>query len=179
MPPEIVSRYAPARYGEVFYRMMLSWHPTLVVDLGAASGYSTYWMARGLKKTEELGRAIGRLDAYDTGSLELAQKILEREGLQTYATLKQEDPFEAAKNYKDKEVWILHVNLHNTAETLRKIIDSWDKKVGYGCLLMFEGGDRPDIRQELETNQIINTKYVYGTYFDWPSLAVLLKKTND
>jgi hypothetical protein len=199
MPQEIISSYAKNKYGEVFYRMILAWRPKTVVEIGILHGYSTLHMALGIKKGKELGKCDGHIDAYDLfedypykhGTMAEVQKMLEEEGVADLVTLKKGDAIETAKNYGRNSVWILHVDIGNTGEILRKIIEAWDEKLGYGCCILFEGGsaerdqepwmlqyNKEPIKKELETNPIINKKYVYGTYIDWPSLTVLIKKTD-
>jgi len=41
----------------------------------------------------------------------------------------------------------------------------WMKK--YNC---------PPIREEIDTNPIISKYYIYGTYFEFPSITVMLRK---
>lgn len=177
--------------------MMLAWRPKTVVELGILHGYSTLHMAKGLKKGKELGKCDGHIHAYDLfddypyrhGSMDGVRKMLEEEGVSELVSLYKKDAFEAAKDYGTNSIWILHVDLANTGEILRKIMEAWDDKLGYGCCIMFEGGSeerdnepwmieyaKESIKKELETNPIINSKYVYGTYLAWPGLTVLIKK---
>jgi hypothetical protein len=59
----------------------------------------------------------------------------------------------------------------------------------YGGLVVFEGGseardkiewmvkyNKEPMKPEIETNKIINSKYVYGTYLKYPSLTVMLRR---
>jgi hypothetical protein len=86
-------------------------------------------------------------------------------------------------------VQFLHVDLSNTGAIVKDILDLWDPLMDTGSIVCFEGGsDERDavawmqqyqassIKREIETNPILNAKYVYGTYVQYPSLTCCLKK---
>lgn len=186
------SSYIENNYGEVFYQLVTTYPPSIAVELGVLDGYSLLHIARGIKKNN-----MGHIDAYDLfedyefkhGSQAEVQAILDGEGLGDVATLHKGNAYEAYKNYLDNSVYFLHVDISNTGETVRKIMEQWDSKIVYGGLVVFEGGSeerdniewmvkytKEPIRVEVEKNTIINPKYIYGTYLKYPSLTVMMKR---
>jgi hypothetical protein len=83
----------------------------------------------------------------------------------------------------------MHIDISNTGDTVRKILELWDSKISTSAMVCFEGGSEerdqiewmvkygmPPIKAEIENNPIIKEKYVYATYLPFPSLTCLLKK---
>jgi predicted O-methyltransferase YrrM len=187
-----MSSYKENNYGEVFYNLITTYPPSIAVELGVLDGYSLRYIAAGLKKNK-----LGHIDAYDLfedyefkhGNQLEVQSMLIKEGLQDYVTLFKGDAFEAYKKYQDNSVYFLHVDVSNTGETVRKIIEQWHPKIVYGGIILFEGGSeerdiiewmvkykKEPMKPEIEKNLIINSKYIYGTYLKYPSLTMLMKR---
>ena len=188
----MISSYAQNNYAEVFYSIVTGFKPVVCVELGILHGYSTLAIARGLEKNKQ-----GHLDAYDLfdsylynhGDKEEVRQGLLEAGLESYVTLNKDDAFCVHNNYQDNSVHFLHVDLSNTGEIVRKIMQTWDSKMIAGSLILFEGGteerdkvewvskyNKEPIKPELEKNPIIAERYIFGTYFKFPGLTVLLKK---
>jgi predicted O-methyltransferase YrrM len=186
------SSYEQNNYGDVFYSVLTTYPPMVAVELGVLHGYSAVHIARALKYV-----GYGHLNAYDLfedyqynhGRFDEVQKELIDRGLQDYVTLYRSNAFEVYKDYQDNTVHFLHVDLSNTGEVVRKIMEQWDSKITHGGIIMFEGGsedrdkiewmikyNKEPIKPELENNRIINERYVFGTYLKYPSLTMLLKK---
>lgn len=187
-----MSSYKENNYGEIFYQLVNTYPPSIAVELGVLDGYSLRHIALGLKKNK-----LGHIDAYDLfedyafnhGNQAEVQAMLDKEGLSEYATLIKGDAYEAYKKYEDNSIYFLHIDISNTGETVRKIMEQWHPKIVYGGLVVFEGGseerdnigwmikfDKEPMKLEIETNPIINSKYIYGTYLKYPSLTVLMKR---
>ena len=190
------SSYALNNYADIFYYNVTVWRPQFCVELGVLDGYSTLAIARGLKENVKIG-VSGHLDAYDLfddyefnhGSMPAVQAELDKAGVSGFVTLHKADAFEAHKNHEDQTITFLHVDLSNTGETLRRIIQLWDAKICQGGIFMFEGGteerdqvewmikyNKVPIKPEVENNPILNDKYVYGTYLKYPGVTCFLKK---
>jgi len=183
------SSYRENNYGEVFRAIIDAFKPRACVELGVLDGYSTGYIAGKLK---EIGDGV--LHAYDlfegyqyknSNFKEVSDRYAEYQNLR----ISQMDAFEVAKLYAPGSVDFLHVDLSNTGDTVRKIMEQWDEKMVQGGVVLFEGGtterDNIDwmikygcapIKKEIETNPIIQSRYVYGTYLKFPGLTMLLKK---
>ena len=188
------SSYSKNNYGEVFYNIIRSFRALVAVELGVLNGYSTYYISKAIKDNE-----IGHLDSYDLwndyqykhGNMEEVSKMLLENGLDSYVTLHKEDAYEVCKKYASDSVNFLHVDISNTGDTVHRIMQDWDSKIQPGSIIVFEGGseerdniewmvkyNKPSIKQALNTNNIIEEKYIFCTYLKFPSLTVLLKKRN-
>jgi predicted O-methyltransferase YrrM len=185
------SSYAVNNYGEVFNNIVEAFQPRRCVELGVLDGYSTLALGHALKRIQ------GKLDAWDLfedypfkhGSMvEVASAVI-LSFLGDVVSLHQGDAFKVHEGFEDHSVDLLHVDLSNTGDTLKFIMEAWDPKMVQGGMILFEGGsedrdrvdwmvkyNKPGIKPELETNKIIEKNYVFGTYLKYPSLTCLLKK---
>lgn len=185
------SSYAVNNFKDVFKAVVSAYQPKVCVELGVLEGYSAIAIGEALKGTS------GFLNAYDLfedylyrhSTMPVVIENLKTAGVLDYVALHKEDAFEVHQHYDFNSVDFLHVDLSNTGETLRKIIDLWDNRLVQGGVILFEGGseerdhiewmekyEAPSIKKECETNPVIRDKYVFGTYFRYPSLTCLLKK---
>lgn len=191
------SSYLENKYGEIFYSIVTAHRPANAVELGVLDGYSTYHIARGLKRNKSIPGVSAHLDSYDLwddyaynhGEMKNVKDMLETAGLLDYVSLKKGDAFKVHENYNTGSIYFLHVDISNTGQIVKDIMSLWDPKMIQGGLILFEGGteerdniewmrkyEAPPIKVEIETNPIINSKYVYATYLKYPGLTVLLKK---
>ena len=183
------SSYIQNNYGEVFKSIINAFKPQRCVELGILDGYSTSFIAGTL---QEIG--AGTLTAYDLfdgyqyqhGSMaEVTQRLADYKNL----TIVEADAFKVHDRYQSSSVDFLHVDLSNTGEIVRKIMAAWDEKMVQGGVILFEGGtqerdqiewmvkyQKQPIKPEIEINEIIQRRYVYGTYLKFPGLTMLLKK---
>src|SRR3990167_1795033 len=179
------SSYIQNNYGEVLMAIVDAFRPARCVELGVLDGYSTFHIAKMLKK---IGH--GHLDAFDIfEDCPWKHSNFEdvRNRFQEYSdivTINKSDAFEVHKLFAFGCVDFLHVDIGNTGETVQKIIGQWDEKMVQGGVILFEGGSEERdqvewmmkygkalIKPELEKNKIIEEKYVFGTYLDFPSLT--------
>lgn len=188
----ILSSYAVNNYAEVFRAMVDAYKPKIVVELGCLHGYSSVALAQGLLKN-----AAGEIHIYDLfedypykhGTMGEVEEALKNLPGSVQYKIQKMNAYQVADLYPDHSVCMLHVDLSNTGETVKKIMDQWDQKMVYGGVILFEGGTEesdqvewrvkygaPSIKKEIETNAIIQANYVYGTYLKWPGLTMLLKK---
>ncbi len=192
-----MSSYEKNNYGKVFEVLVEASRPVILVELGVFNGYSTLHIAKGIKLNKERHNLNGHLDSYDLfedyqykhGVQAEVETLLFENGLKDYVTVKKGDAYKVASNYEDKSIHFLHVDISNTGKIVRDIMEVWDKKIYQGGYIIFEGGtDERDnidwmkkynmepIRKEIETNPRIQKNYVYGTYMEFPSMTVTLKK---
>lgn len=188
----MLSSYVQNNYGEIFLAIMDAFKPHKVVELGCLHGYSTRYLAEGLKKNKN-----GIMDVFDLfeqypfnhGTQSEVEGMLREQGLSDFVRIHNADAFGVAAQLPDNSVSLLHVDLSNTGEILKKVMEQWDSKLVQGGVILFEGGsderdkiewmkkyNQPSIKHELETNEIIRNKYIFGTYFKFPSLTMLLKR---
>ena len=189
------SSYKKNNYSEVFYSIVREFQPNIAVELGILDGYSTCAIAKGIKDNK-----FGKLESYDLfedypykhGIQEEVQKMINKRDLQDSVSLFKGDAFEVYDKYDNNSLLFLHVDISNDGDIISKILELWNSKIDVGGQIIFEGGteerdniewmkkyNRSSIKQEIETNTILNTCYVYGTYLKFPGLTVCLKKNND
>ena len=188
------SSYLENSFGDVFYSIVTAFRPLTCIELGVLDGYSTMHIARGIKENVKFG-VNGHLDAYDLfedyefkhGDMEEVKKNLG--DLNQFVTLVKGDAFEAYKKYVDNSVYLLHIDLSNDGEIIKKAMRDWDSKMVIGGSILLEGGNeerdsidwmkkynKTPIIPELENNEIIKRNYVFGVYLKFPGVAHLLKK---
>ena len=193
----MISSYSKNNLGEILLTYIKCFRYPLCVELGVLDGYSTSFIAQGLKTNKERWGTEGHLYAYDLwdlypykhGNIQEVEKFLTDLDLIGFVSLLQGDAFETANNFKDKTVHFLHVDISNTGETLRKIMEVWDKKIYQGGCIAFEGGSqerdeiewmrkylKTPIKLELESNLSIKKNYIFATYNLYPSITILYKK---
>jgi hypothetical protein len=173
---------------------------TKIVELGIGNGYSTTYLAKGLKEMHTLYNSSSKLDAYDlfedyaykhSTKVEI-ENIIKGQELEEFVNIYQGDAYEVHKNYADKSIEFLHVDLSNTGDTVHKIMELWHPKICERGFIAFEGGseerdnvewmvkyNKPSIKKAIDTNEIIKKYYVYGTYLRFPSLTVLFRNYDD
>lgn len=183
------SSYIENNYGEVFRAIIDAFKPKNCVELGVLDGYSTSFICGALQKNGD-----GTLTAYDLfedypfkhgNYKDVSERLADYKNL----TLVPADAFKVHERYGAGSVDFLHVDLSNTGETVRKIMQAWDEKMVQGGVILFEGGTEErdqiewmikykaePIKPEIETNPIIQARYIYGTYLKFPGLTMLLKK---
>lgn len=191
------SSYALNRYDSVFRSIVSAYQPITCVELGTLEGYSAVAIGKGLKENHKKYGIPGKLICYDlfedypyrNAPVELTRINIEKEELHDFVILCKWDAYKAHEFHKPESVYLLHVDLSNDGDTVDKIMESWDPLMVRGGVILFEGGseerdqidwmvkyNRPSIKKALETNKIIEDKYVFSTYFKFPSLSCLLKK---
>ena len=191
------SSYIENNYGEVLKAYILNWRPTTWVELGILDGYSTIAIAEAVKEMNFLYGMQSKLQAYDLfddyefkhGSKEEVKKLIADKSLTDCVDIIKGDAYKVHTDFSDDSVQFLHVDISNTGETLRTILENWAPKLIQRGLVLFEGGsverdnnewmtkyNKPSIKKEMETNKFINDNYIYGTYYPYPSLTVFLKR---
>ena len=183
-----ISSYFENNYGEVFRAIVEAFKPHNAVELGVLNGYSSFHIGVALKTYG------GQLTSYDLFEDYPFRHASYEEVVHFFrhcenVTIKKWDAWDAHNQHAQSSVDLLHVDLSNTGETVERVMQLWDEKMVQGGVILFEGGteerDRVEwmikynarpIKQEIETNKIIQEKYIYGTYLKFPGLTMLLKK---
>lgn len=191
------SSYIENNFGLVFKSYVLEWRPVTLVEFGVLDGYSTLNIAQGVKELDKLYGIKTKLISYDLfddyqfkhGDKEEVEKLLLEQGVSDYVNLIKENAYKVYKDFQDESLEFLHVDISNTGDIIKKIIELWHPKMRGGSLVLLEGGsserdnvewmikyNMSSIKKEIETNEIINKYYMYRTYFKFPSMTVLVKK---
>jgi predicted O-methyltransferase YrrM len=191
------SSYIENNYGEVLKAYILNWRPSTLVELGVLDGYSTIAIGEAIKEMNFLYGMTSKLDAYDLfedyefkhGNKEEVEKVIAEKGLTDCIRVIKGDAYQVHTKYDDNTIQFLHVDISNTGDTLKTILQNWCPKIIQRGLVMFEGGsderdhnewmtkfNKPPIKMALETDKFVNDNYIYGSYWAYPSLTVLLKR---
>jgi predicted O-methyltransferase YrrM len=191
------SSYIENNCGEILKQNVICWRPINLVELGVLDGYSTLHIAAGLKELERLYGIVTVLNAFDLfeeypykhGRIEDVKNELIEAELDQYVRLSAGDAYKVWAGFEDGFIDFLHVDISNTGETIRKIMELWHPKMRERGLIFFEGGSEerdnvewmvkynmPSIKKELNENPIIRKHYLMGTYFKFPSMTMLLRK---
>ncbi len=191
------SSYRANNFGLIFTQTVLLRMPKIIVDLGILNGYSTIHLATAAKHLKETMGCDSHVYAYDLfsqyeykhGLKDCVIKETERYDLKEYVTVTEMDAFEAAKEFEDESVDLIHFDISNDGDKIKKFLDVWNSKINplYGIVL-FEGGseerdniswmleyNKPSIRKELFSNSIIKNEYNMFIYNQFPSLTMLTK----
>lgn len=190
------SSYEQNNFGEIFFSTVVTHKPIVCVELGILYGYSTCYLAEALKYNKKEFGLEGHLDAYDLfddyaykhGDKKEVEQLVKNKGLAEFVTILKGDAYGVHKKYSDNSVHLLHVDINNTAKTIKKIMELWDVKITQKSIILFEGGseerdhvdwmikyNKPPIKPEIEKNQIINANYTHKTHQKFPSLTILEK----
>jgi hypothetical protein len=204
----IRSSYIENDYGSLIQEYIKAWQPASLVELGVLDGYSTLHIAKGIEWLYKMRRFAPKFDSYDLfedyefkhGSKEEVEKLLQEHNVAQFVNLQKGSAYEVHKNYPDvkydergeqieRGIEFLHIDISNTGDTLRNIMELWHPKIGWRGIILIEGGSEerdnvewmrkynaPSIKKEIETNPIINKYYHYGTYLRYPSMTVMLRK---
>lgn len=193
------SSYQQNSFKEIFSVIVACYQPMVCVELGVLDGYSTIAIASVLKHLSKycgISRSI--FNAYDlfedypftNARMKDTEENIRDAGVAEYVTLHKMDAFKVPELYQDNSVDLLHVDLSNTGEILRTILNQWTSKITPGGIIMFEGGtparDRIEwmikykkepIAWELHRNETIRNHYHRPVVVSaFPSMTILEKK---
>jgi len=192
----LISSYEKNNYGEVFEQIVKSNFARNIVELGVLYGYSTIHLAKGLVYNKANLGILGHLNSYDLWehypykhtAMPKTQDTINQNNLQDFITLNIGDAFEVHKKYDDESICLLHVDISNTGETIKRIMSLWNSKIRFNGIILFEGGsikrdnidwmikyNKPSIRNEINSNKIINKFYSINIYEKFPSLTMFHK----
>ena len=203
------SSYVQNNFGQLLEEYVKSptWQPSSFVELGVLDGYSTLHIARGIEWLHKYRGFKPPFDAYDLfedyqfkhGKKDEVEKVLSENNLLDYVNLQSGDAYKVHSNYPEitydsegdpgRGIEFLHIDISNTGQVIKDIMELWHPKIGARGLIFIEGGSKerdeiewmkkynmPSIVDEINSNPIINKFYMYGTYFNFPSMTVLLRK---
>jgi predicted O-methyltransferase YrrM len=175
-------------YEELFYNLVRDMKPDFVVELGTLAGHSAYCFASALKDNGKGSMECWDLwEKYPYNKASLSEAAENLKGLPV--VLRQNDAFEAYKNYEDESVDILMVDVSNDGNTYRRILNDWYPLIKKGGKILMEGGskerdeilwmkkyDKPPIYPVIhENNSWIKERYSVEEFELFPSLTIFSK----
>ena len=182
--------YKENDFGEIFYKLVISYKPETVVELGILDGYSTLHIAKGLSVNGSghlYGYDLWDEYAYKHGDMDDVHEMLLDNRVSQHVTMYKGDAFEVYEEWADDTIDFLHVDISNDGKVIREIMELWHPKVS--GMIAFEGGSmerdnvdwmdkygKESIVEELRTNKIVNENYVYYTYKDFPSMTIMFRR---
>jgi hypothetical protein len=139
------SSYIKNNYSYLFDAIVRIHRPQTIVECGVLDGYSLMAMASAAKTYDPPGTVWG-IDLFDEyvfkhGNKEEIQKDLDSNGL-TNVELMKNDAYGASFFFKDNCVDLLHIDISNTGERLRRMLVCWKDKLKVDGILIFEGGSK-------------------------------------
>lgn len=149
--PDVESSYRQNNIGQTIYSAVILLKPYIVYDFGILNGYSTICIAQALRDLRTLDGPFSRTrkviacDLFEKYQYKTANKsqVLEnliRYNLENYVELQQLDFYDWCKKSDTGQFDMVHVDISNTAETLRSI--SFLKKSYPTKYILFEGGSQ-------------------------------------
>ena len=137
------SSYEQNNYGNLFYALSMIYKPKVAVELGVLEGYSLIDIASPMRRTGDIAYGYDLFEDYEFkhDTQENVQDRLNAFHLDNIKLIKQ-DAFEAAKNHEDESVDLLHIDLSNDGEKLKRAFSFWFPKVKIDGLILFEGGSK-------------------------------------
>lgn len=181
----IRSSYKENNYGKLFESLSAIHQPKIIVECGVLDGYSLSSFSRGCLDAQIWGFDLFCDYEHTHGDYKTVLHALEKE-FGSRVNLVQKNALEAAGQFKDGTVGILHLDISNDGEKLQELFDVWDAKIKEGGLLIFEGGspERDENEWMLKYNRLpircaksklSGMKYEYVTLLPYPSVTICRK----
>ena len=170
--------------------------PKVAVELGSLSGYSAIHLAAGMADTGEQSE-LHLVDLwedypYQTCPKAVAEENLSRNGLLNNEVVSvsfhQVAAKDAAENFRDRTVELLHVDLSNNGADLQDVVSEWFRKLKPGAMICFEGGsverDAVDWMKHYEKVPIqdfikskwFRDRFTHTVVSPFPSMTIATKK---
>jgi predicted O-methyltransferase YrrM len=134
------SSYKKNDYGKLFEALATIHQPKVIVECGVLDGYSLISFARGCPTAQIWGFDLFEDYEHNHGSRDAILSEFWDEGLAPCLDLVKKDAFEAAEDFEDESVDILHIDISNDGDNLRRMFQCWYGKVKKDGLIIFEGG---------------------------------------
>ncbi len=185
------SSYIFHHYGSLLQSLVRVTNPQCCVECGVLEGFSTVVIGHTLKK---LGQ--GKLYAYDLfedyeythAKYRDVEKRMQKFELEDVVELRRKDIFEAAGDFGCSSVDFLHIDVSNTGDILRQVMDVWNPKIRPGGLVIFEGGSplrdevdwmnrygKEKLFPEAGSNVVLNEQYSTLMLHPYPSMLICCK----
>lgn len=190
------SSYKFNDYGSLIFSLVRIKQPMKVVEFGILDGYSTVHIAKAMKLNAREGKR-GNFFAFDLfdrykfkhGNFAKVSELLFKEELNANVIVTRGDFYKDHIKFEERSIDMLHVDISNDGDVLKKTMELWHTKMKVGGYILFEGGsderDNVDwmikhnhspIRDEIATNKIINHFYQYVIFIPFPSMTLLIRR---
>lgn len=179
------SSYKENNYGKLFESLSAVHQPKVIVECGVLDGYSIASLARGCPDAQIWGFDLFDDYEYTHGDYRTVLHAMEKE-FGSQVSLIQKGALEAAGQFENEAVDMLHLDISNDGEKLQKLFGVWDAKIRKGGLLIFEGGSterdgnawmlkygRLPIRYA--KSMLSGMGYEYVTLLPHPSVTICIK----
>jgi hypothetical protein len=116
------------------------------------------------------------------------QSRIRRFGLEEFIHLKQRDLYDASYDFGLDSVDFMHIDVSNTGETIRDVVNEWDQRIRPGGLVLFEGGsplrdevswmkryNKDRIGDEINSNNMLKRRYTFLVLHPYPSMLICCK----
>jgi hypothetical protein len=142
--PEIKSSYYKTGIGRVLYDYVKKHRPFKIVEFGVLDGFSIICMGQGLR---DIGG--GKIHGYDLWekyeyghgqTRRRTQENINKYDLQTFIELKEADFNEWLSSEEIEEIDLLHIDINNDGDLLKKINNTLKLRPRIRCDILFEGG---------------------------------------
>ena len=196
------SSYIRNNYGNLIRALVKVTSPKCCVEVGVLDGFSTIIIGHTLKElsannSEDEGRCI--LFAYDLfeqypythSKYADVQTRIDKFGLNEFIYLKQKDLYDAVHDFKPDSIDFMHIDISNTGEIIKNVLNDWDEKIRPGGILLFEGGspfrdevswmkhfNKRKMGEEIILNHTLKTEYTSIVLHPYPSMLICSKNIN-
>lgn len=190
-----VLTYHKYNYGKFFYDFIREFNPKIILELGSYMGYSGIHFAKGLKDNNNESQLI-LVDLWSKYPYKKCskEKIVEnfkknnmnKEKKVTIFFI-EDDAFNVIDWFGTNFIDLIHIDLSNDGDLLKKIIYKCYSKLKKNGYILFEGGseerdnvewmkkyDKTPIREFLK-NRWFNKNFEYYVKEEFPSLTVCKK----
>ena len=195
----VESSYKEADYGSLFYSLVRTHRPGLVVELGTYLGYSGLHMAAALRDNAPLVSALHLIDLWDSYpyrhcSMTDTKAHFAKNGLldvpHCVVNFLNADAAAACTTFADASVDFLHIDISNDGAKMAEVVPLWERKLSRSpnALLVIEGGspardrvewmttyNKPPLWSWLESPWVTE-RLTWFTFEPFPSLTLMKRR---
>lgn len=177
------SSYKKNNLGWELFKQVANLRPKTIIEFGVLDGYSTLWLAMGLKYSW----AQGHLTAYDLwdeypykhGNIVDVQRMLAVQQVDEFVTLGNMNFWDFLELPIPFD--LLHIDISNDGDVIESAIEMLMPHIEDGATVIFEGGseerDKADWMIEFNRRPIRSIKYPFKLITDkWPSISKVDRK---
>tara|TARA_B100000315_G_C14546333_1_gene573405 strand:+ start:937 stop:1647 length:711 start_codon:yes stop_codon:yes gene_type:complete len=192
------SSYIQHNYGSLIRALIKVTSPICCVEVGILDGFSTIIIGHSLKELSngddnDKNHCLFAYDLFEKypythSKYADVKSRIDKFGLDEFIHLKQKDLFDAVNDFEPNSIDFMHVDVSNTGEIVKNVVNCWDKKIRPGGLLLFEGGSplrdevswmkrykKDKINKEIKSNNTLKTKYSCIILHNYPSMVICSK----
>ena len=127
-------------FGDIISTITFLQKPNKIVECGILEGYS-------LSKFIENSNQNCSIDAYDifdkfNGNHAIKDKILQQFNMYKNVNIDYGDFYEVFKNYPDKSIDILHIDIANNGDVYEFVFQNYINKIKDNGIILMEGGSK-------------------------------------